>query len=185
MNAEPVHKDAGPRGPGPGDPLGTAPLLRRVPPLLQHGARWFLGGVFLYASYDKILHPQAFAQAIFNYQILPDAAVNLTALVLPWLESLLGLCLLVGFWLPGATALSTLMLTVFLGALAFNQWRGLDVYCGCFSTQGPAGTADLGTLARDIGFLLLSAVVTAAAFSRRGTGPPPVRASRGSADKPG
>ncbi|MGA8240229.1 MAG: MauE/DoxX family redox-associated membrane protein [Desulfobacterales bacterium] len=40
--------------------------------------RLLLGTVFLYASYDKILHPQAFAQAVYNYQILPDMAVNPT-----------------------------------------------------------------------------------------------------------
>ncbi|MFP4194277.1 MAG: MauE/DoxX family redox-associated membrane protein, partial [Desulfobacterales bacterium] len=47
-------------------------------------ARIFMGAVFLYASYDKILNPQAFAEAVYNYQILPDFAVNATALVLPW-----------------------------------------------------------------------------------------------------
>jgi hypothetical protein len=40
--------------------------------------RLLLGTVFLYASYDKTLHPQAFAQAVYNYQILSDMAVNPT-----------------------------------------------------------------------------------------------------------
>lgn len=52
---------------------------------VYHAARLFMGGVFLYASFDKILHPAAFAEAVYNYQILPDAAVNLAALTLPWL----------------------------------------------------------------------------------------------------
>ena len=64
-------------------------------------ARLFLGGVFIYASVDKILHPDDFAHAVYNYQILPNGLINLTALVLPWLELLLGICLLTGVWLPG------------------------------------------------------------------------------------
>jgi hypothetical protein len=53
---------------------------------------------------------------VFNYKILPDAAISLVALILPWLEALLGLCLIAGFWLPGATVLSTglLALAVYL-----------------------------------------------------------------------
>jgi hypothetical protein len=27
---------------------------------------------------------------VFNYKILPDAAISLVALILPWLEALLG-----------------------------------------------------------------------------------------------
>jgi hypothetical protein len=125
--------------------------------------------VFLYASYDKILNPEAFAQAIYNYQILPDAAVNLAALTLPWLELLLGLCLIAGVWLPGATALSTGLLAAFMGALIFNQMRGLDVQCGCFSTASTDGPAGLWTVARDAGFLAVSAYLTVRVFFARPT----------------
>jgi uncharacterized membrane protein YphA (DoxX/SURF4 family) len=136
------------------------PGQRRLAGVVFHGLRLFLGAVFLYASYDKILHPQAFAQAIYNYQILPAVAVNLAALVLPWLELLLGLCLVAGFWLPGATALSTSMLTVFMAALIFNQIRGLDVHCGCFSTDSSEGPAGWWTVVRDAAFLFISAGLT-------------------------
>jgi len=110
----------------------------------------------VYASYDKILHPQAFAESVFNYLILPDAWVNLVALALPWLELLLGLCLIFGVWLPGATVAATGLLVVFLGLLAFNEIRGLDIHCGCFSTETTEGPAGLGTILRDIGFLAVS-----------------------------
>lgn len=45
--------------------------------------RLFLGAVFVYASLDKILHPQAFAEMVYNYQLLPDVLINLTAIILP------------------------------------------------------------------------------------------------------
>ena len=126
--------------------------------------RLFLGAVFLYASYDKVLNPEAFAKAVYNYQILPDVAVNLAAIMLPWLELLLGVCLVVGVWLPGATLISTGLMAVFIGALAFNLMRGLDIHCGCFSTEATEGPADLWTVLRDAGFLAVSVWLTLEVF---------------------
>ncbi len=133
--------------------------LRRIACL---AARIALGGIFLYASTDKIAHPLDFAQAVYNYQILPGAAVNPAALILPWLELLTGICLIAGFWLPGAALLSTGLLTVFIGALVFNLIRGLDVHCGCFSTAADAGAAGLWTVVRDVVFLAVSVYLTVA-----------------------
>ena len=95
--------------------------------------RLFLGGIFIFASIDKIIHPLAFAKVIYNFQVLPDTLINLTAIVLPWLELVLGVFLIVGVWLPGAVLLCNLLLLMFFGSLVFNLARGLDVYCGCFS----------------------------------------------------
>jgi uncharacterized membrane protein YphA (DoxX/SURF4 family) len=136
----------------------------RIPKMLFHALRLFLGGLYLYASYDKILHPQAFAQAIYNYQILPDAVVNLAALVLPGLELLLGLCLVAGIWLPGATMMSSGLLAVFITALVVNLARGLNVQCGCFSTQAMEGPADRWTVVRDVSLLAVSAYLTLFVF---------------------
>ncbi len=135
---------------------GTTLPGRNWPQWLFLICRLLLGLVFVYASYDKILHPQAFALAVFNYQILPETTINLIALILPWLELLLGLCLLFGVWLPGATVLGTGFLIAFLGALVYNQSRGLNVHCGCFSTKVQEGPAGLGSVLRDLGFLAVS-----------------------------
>ncbi len=145
--------------------VGKNPRFAR--PFIYHALRLLLGAVFLYASYDKILRPQAFAKAVYNYQILPDAAVNLTALILPWLEFLLGLCLVAGVWLPGATATSTGLLTVFIGVLVFNQIRRLDIHCGCFSTESTDGPDGIWTVARDAAFLAVSIFLTVTVFSSR------------------
>lgn len=120
--------------------------------------RLALGIVFVYASVDKILNPAAFAQAVYNYQILPDLLINLTAIVLPWMELFLGFCLILGLWLPGATFLSTLLLITFFGALLFNTARGLNIDCGCFSTtNGTLSDISMGWyVLRDGGFLLLA-----------------------------
>lgn len=126
-----------------------------------------MGGVFLYASYDKILKPAAFAEAVYNYQILPDAAVNLAALALPWLEFLLGACLIAGVWMPGATVISTGLMTVFIVVLVYNKIRGLDIHCGCFSTEMTEGPIDAWTVVRDLIFLAASAYLTVSVFFLR------------------
>lgn len=119
-------------------------------------SRWILGGVFIYASLDKILHPDAFAQAIYNYQILPDALINISALILPWLELILGILLIAGRLMPGTVVITNLLLILFIGALSFNVYRGLDVSCGCFSTGPDEKAAGLMTILRDGNFLIFS-----------------------------
>ena len=151
-----------------------------------HAARLFMGGVFIYASFDKILHPAAFAEAVYNYQILPDAAVNLAALTLPWLELLLGICLIAGVWLPGATLLTTGLLTVFIAALAYNKIRGLDIHCGCFTTETTEDSADIWTLLRDGTFLAVSGYLTLTVFFFRRNGAEssgPLKSAKAALDK--
>ncbi len=132
--------------------------------LLYHAARIILGLIFLLACYDKLLHPQAFAEVIYNYQLLPDSLVNITAILLPWVELVLGLCLIFKVWIPGATVLGNLLLLAFFTALLFNLYRGLDLSCGCFSTaQGEEG-ADYLTVLRDLSFLLVSGYLFCAEF---------------------
>jgi rhodanese-related sulfurtransferase/uncharacterized membrane protein YphA (DoxX/SURF4 family) len=122
-------------------------------------ARLFLGAIFVYASYDKILRPVPFAEIVYNYQILPGILVNLVALFLPWIELLVGLSLILGLWLPGAILISNLLLLIFFSTLVFNLARGLDIDCGCFTTSiGPSsGGHMLWYLFRD-GFFLAVAV---------------------------
>jgi len=126
--------------------------------------RLLFGVIFIAASIDKIAHPAEFAQIVQNYQILPDSLINIASIVLPWLEALLGAFILCGWWLPGATALANLLLAVFSAALASAVVRGIDVHCGCFSTQasGPARTA--WYFVRDLLFLLLGVSVMIKVF---------------------
>lgn len=119
-------------------------------------ARLILGGVFIYASLDKILHPAAFAEAVFNYQILPSQLINLMALILPWLELVLGMLLLFGIWESGAVLGVNLLMVVFLSALIFNAARGLNISCGCFSTETTSSGLSGWTVLRDVFFFILS-----------------------------
>ncbi len=108
-----------------------------------------LGIVFLWASWDKIGHPGEFASIIDNYRILPTAAVNLTALVLPWIEFICGLLLLSGRLVPGAVLTIDLLLFIFILATGFNLYRGLDINCGCFSVSPDAESENALNLVRN------------------------------------
>jgi hypothetical protein len=133
------------------------------------GVRLFLGFVFLYASFDKILHPAAFAEIIYYYRILPESLIHWVAIILPWVELLLGCFLILRVWLPGGSFLSTLLLLIFLGSVAFNMARGLDIRCGCFSTSEECihGVPMLWYVVRDTAFFLLSLYLFLNTFLKR------------------
>lgn len=113
------------------------------------------GVVFVAASIDKIIHPDAFAQAVYNYQLLPNVTINFVAIVLPWLEFVLGLLLMAGIWVPGGVLLSSGLMAMFFAVLVYNQMRGLDVACGCFSTAPLEKGSGILYIARDGLFLVM------------------------------
>jgi uncharacterized membrane protein YphA (DoxX/SURF4 family) len=139
-------------------------LINRILPILP---RLALGALFIAASIDKIVHPGDFANIIHNYRILPDSLINIVAIVLPWLEGLLGLAIMTGTLLPGAAVLSNLLLVTFFSALIFNLARGLNVHCGCFSTKITGEPQTAWYIVRDSGFLLLGIFVLVQVFRKR------------------
>ena len=138
----------------------------RVPVMntLYHVFRIILGAVLIYASIDKIIYPNAFAKIIYNYQILPGDAINVAALVLPWLELVTGLFLIFQIWTPGTTVLTNILLIVFMGAIIFALARGLNIDCGCFSISGGKSAINTMTLFRDFSFILMALFLLAATF---------------------
>lgn len=118
--------------------------------------RLVLGIVFLVAAADKVANAEAFARSIANYRLLPVELVNLVALVLPWLELLVGLMLVVGLRVRAAAVVASGLLLVFTVALVSALVRGLDIHCGCFS-QTAAERIGWGRVIEDV--LLLAAAV--------------------------
>jgi uncharacterized membrane protein YphA (DoxX/SURF4 family) len=101
--------------------------------------RLLLGGLFIYASLDKIADPPAFARIIYQWQVLGPVPSNLVAVILPWLEALAGVLLLAGIWRREAALVVALLLVVFLVAAGSVMARGIDVEnCGCTSVAAKA-----------------------------------------------
>ena len=122
--------------------------------------RILLGGIFIYASLDKIAHPAEFAKAIGNYHVLPFGLENLLALTLPWLELLAGVALITGVMIDGAAIMVIIMNIIFIFAISQALARGISIECGCFSVTTEGGdNIGLQTVIRDIGYLIMGFIV--------------------------
>jgi uncharacterized membrane protein YphA (DoxX/SURF4 family) len=124
----------------------------RITKILISANRILLGIIFIYASWDKILEPAAFAQAITNYQILLPELVSPAAEFLPWLELICGICLIINRWSAGSALIITVLIVLFMGAMAYNIYRGMDVSCGCFTLNNQAPQSMWLYLLRDAVF---------------------------------
>jgi uncharacterized membrane protein YphA (DoxX/SURF4 family) len=118
--------------------------------------RILLGLIFIVASVDKIFDPMGFAGIVYNYQILPDSFISPVVIALPWLEFVCGALLITGVMTRASSFIVSLMLFVFIAALAYNSSRGLDIACGCFSTDAEATESITTLLVRDAVFLVMS-----------------------------
>lgn len=121
--------------------------------------RCLVGGVFLYASFDKIQHPDAFAQVVLGYRILPAALVVPFAVLLPWLELFAGGFLILGLLRRGSAAILLALLAVFLVAIGQAIARDIDIACGCFKASEGGERLAWETLARDIALMAGAIVV--------------------------
>lgn len=123
---------------------------------IELAARWILGLTFIYASYHKILVPADFAKIVYGYDLFPNGAINLIAIVLPFIELIAGLALILGIYPPSAALIINGMLVAFIIVLAINLIRGHEFDCGCFSAKeaGAFSSAE-STLVRDIIYLVL------------------------------
>lgn len=127
---------------------------------VQFLCRLILGGLFIYASIDKIVNPHAFARIIHNYQLVPDIFIYAMAITFPWVEIIAGLFLVSGIYKRTAAIVLSGMLLVFATAISINLIRGLKFDCGCFSTVATAAGSDpVGLLIRDILILIPGLIV--------------------------
>ena len=110
-------------------------------PLLIWGFRMAVAAVLIYAAVQKIWMPLEFARLLKEYHLLPNAILNLVAVVLPWAELVCGICFVSGLWLLGASVLLSGMNSIFAFAIAYRAWlimseTGIGFFdlsfdCGC------------------------------------------------------
>ena len=98
--------------------------------------RLILGGIFIYASIDKIANPHEFAKNISHYHLVPFGLENIISIFLPWLELIIGVGPLVGFMVDGSVVLSMSLLVMFIVAISSAILRGYNIDCGCGLKEG-------------------------------------------------
>jgi uncharacterized membrane protein YphA (DoxX/SURF4 family) len=115
--------------------------------------------VWAWAGLAKISDPEAAAQAVRVYRLLPESLVKPVGYGLPFLELAIALLLLVGLGTRITAFLSTVLLLVYMGGIASVWARGIAINCGCFGGGGAVAASQTQywqDLLRDTGFLLLS-----------------------------
>jgi putative oxidoreductase len=119
-------------------------------------SRLCVGLVFIVASIEKIAIPEMFAVNIEAYQILPLSLINMTALIIPWLELLCGIFLISGFFLRSGSFISSALLIAFIFLLSSAILRGLEIDCGCFGVAGESRVSWMRVI-EDLFLLILCA----------------------------
>ncbi len=131
--------------------------------------RVLFGLLFIWASWDKILNPAAFAEVLYNYRVLPDLLIHPAAIILPWMEMGCGILLVVGQMIGGSLIILNGLLLIFGAALGLSLYRGLDINCGCFSLGSKGERVAWQTLVRDFVLLGLGLSLMLSAHKRRRT----------------
>ncbi len=116
--------------------------------------RILLAAVFIYASIGKIRNPEEFAVLVNGYRILPLWAVNIVAIILPWLELLCAVSLLTGIMYRNSALILAAVNLIFFAAVASAMARGLDIECGCFTLSKASSKVGWTHLAIDLGLFL-------------------------------
>jgi uncharacterized membrane protein YphA (DoxX/SURF4 family) len=142
-------------------------ISNRVYTVLRVG----FGLLFIWASWDKILHPAAFAQVIYNYRLLPDVLIHPAAIILPWMEMGCGILLVVGQMVGGSLIILDSLLLIFGAALGLSLFRGLDIHCGCFSLGSKGERVAWQTLIRDLVLLGLGLSLMMSEYKKQRFGP--------------
>ncbi len=122
-----------------------------------------LGAIFVIAALPKIADPPSFAHMIYNYRLVPSSLINVSALVMPWIELLAGLALILGFWKAAARTIAGILLAIFIMAISINLARDNAIDCGCFNVADRGKTHEQRIfdmkvdVFRDLGMLLMVA----------------------------
>lgn len=113
--------------------------------------------MLLLSSLPKIRQPYDFLGNVYGYELVGAKLGMLVAIALPWLELVLGLCLISGLFLSGALLGCIILMGTFVFVQSFALHRGLAISCGCFQTGG-TDMIGYGTLIRTV-LLLMAAVL--------------------------
>jgi len=81
-------------------------------------------------------------------------------MIIPWLELIIGVFLILGIFVRESAVLGSILMILFIMAIASAMARGLDIECGCFGTKNGSRVGLLRIiedLAILLGFMWLAA----------------------------
>jgi len=93
--------------------------------------RLIVGGIFIFAGYNKFIDLQVFELAVRNYSIINDPWVAILVMILPPFELLIGLLIVLRTLYMGSLLLVTTLTLTFIFALCSLLVRDINIECGC------------------------------------------------------
>lgn len=128
-------------------------------PIVLLICRLIVGFIFLSYGASKIEIADKFAADIAKYTIMPEFSLNIFAIIIPWIELVVGVLLILGVRLRANSIISIALLTIFITFVAYAILMGLDINCGCSSTHPQK--VGLPKIIENSGLILLSIVIFA------------------------
>jgi hypothetical protein len=110
----------------------------------------YLGGLvlaiaWLRSSSAHLANPYFFLSSVYRYELVGPTMGRVIAMILPFLQLFLAICLIGRMFVGGALLLSTLLFATFLTVQISAISRGLKIACGCFGaiSSDQIGTASI------------------------------------------
>lgn len=105
-------------------------------------ARLALTWIFVLAALPKIKDPVVFATSVNAFRVVGPELSNWIALLLPWLELIVGIGILIPQIKSSSGILIASLLLVFIGLHSSAWVRGLEISCGCFGAESSEASTD-------------------------------------------
>ena len=140
-----------------------------IDPLLMRVIAGSCALLLLLSAWHKLAAPDGFLVALGEYQLLPAVLLRPAAMLLPALESSLGLAWLAGYAPETVAMLTAALLTMYAAAIAINLRRGrAHISCGCGFGGASGGDQPLSwwLVARNLLLGALALLATLPATSR-------------------
>ncbi|SRR6056297_126592 len=113
------------------------------------------GAILVYSAWMHLNNPYTFLSSIYGYEFPGRVAGVYAAAWLPYLQAVIGLCLLINLFPHSAALLGCFLLACFAVAQSYVLVRGQVVPCGCF---GPSNESNVGVATLSLVSVLLIAM---------------------------
>ena len=96
--------------------------------------RILIGAIFVVSGFEKLIGPyQNFLYVVQGYECLTPQAEEAVARIFPWIELLLGVFLMLGFWMKWVLSGIMVIISSFIVVVGQAILRDLPIKeCGCF-----------------------------------------------------
>lgn len=125
--------------------------------------RIMTGFLLLFSGLFKAADIETFGRTIAQYKILPETVLVYPAMIIPFLELIIGSLLMIGYKIKAASFVSIVLMLMFTVFILINVIRGEKFNCGCFELGrlgiGINETIGMHLVVRDLVFIILYWIV--------------------------